>query len=443
MPKIIGKKGQHQIGQVTSRERGELVTQVGIISASGSALPPVWIFPRRRFDGNRMLQGVPDVGPLALVHSSGWMTSENFLKVLEFFVANTRCSKQNKVLLIMDNHESHLSIPGLDFCKDNGIIVLTLPPHTSNKLQPLDRTVFGPFKTFFNQAADAWMLAHPGRTLTIYDLPALCYVSWDRAATPTNIKSGFKSTGISPFDRNIFTEDDFMCSSVTDRTLVTDETPDEQKKESPDEQEPIPTSSNNTSGNFLTPEQVRPYPKAEQRKNTRKNIRKGKCMIATDTPEKTEIQMRKMKKSNSEQEVNSTDKTKAVKKKVFQEESSEEEEEIELNDSSDDEIFGNEEDASGDVRKLEKGSFVIAQVKGKASVRNYAAEILEPDFGGYNVKFLKRQIPSNRFTYYEENAAFIAFKEIVVILPKPLEDRRERFKNMIYFNADLAEYSLQ
>jgi hypothetical protein len=30
--------------------------------------------------------------------------------------------------------------------KENGIVMLTLPPHTLHKLQPLDRTVFGPYK---------------------------------------------------------------------------------------------------------------------------------------------------------------------------------------------------------------------------------------------------------------------------------------------------------
>ena len=38
LPKIIAQKGAHQVGQVTSRERGELITLVGIICANGNAL---------------------------------------------------------------------------------------------------------------------------------------------------------------------------------------------------------------------------------------------------------------------------------------------------------------------------------------------------------------------------------------------------------------------
>ncbi|KAB0803029.1 hypothetical protein PPYR_05215 [Photinus pyralis] len=33
--KVVATKGQHQVGKVVSRERGELVTQVGIIRANG------------------------------------------------------------------------------------------------------------------------------------------------------------------------------------------------------------------------------------------------------------------------------------------------------------------------------------------------------------------------------------------------------------------------
>ncbi|KAF2892099.1 hypothetical protein ILUMI_14074 [Ignelater luminosus] len=113
--KIVGKEDAHQIGQVTSRERGELVTHVRIICASGSAIPPVWIFPRHRFDQARMMKDITDTGPLGLVYPSGWLTCANFLKVLEHFVKHVSCSQENKVLLITDNHESHLSIDAVDF----------------------------------------------------------------------------------------------------------------------------------------------------------------------------------------------------------------------------------------------------------------------------------------------------------------------------------------
>ena len=42
--KVLAEKGSHQVGHVNSRERGEMITQVCIIGASGLALPSMWAF---------------------------------------------------------------------------------------------------------------------------------------------------------------------------------------------------------------------------------------------------------------------------------------------------------------------------------------------------------------------------------------------------------------
>ena len=147
---------------------------------------------------------------MALAHKSGWMTSDNFVKVLQFFVNFTRCSNDRKVLLILDNHLSHISIAAITFAKENGIVLLTIPPHTSNKLQPLDLTVFGPFRTFVSQGINDWMISNPGKTISIYNLPLICSTAWDGAATFVNIKSGFLSSGIFPLDGSIFFRSRFL-----------------------------------------------------------------------------------------------------------------------------------------------------------------------------------------------------------------------------------------
>jgi len=44
--------------------------------------------------------------------------------------------------------------------------------------------------------------------------------------TPENIRSGFRVTGIYPFDRNIFTPDEFMSTYATDRPIQEVRQPD-------------------------------------------------------------------------------------------------------------------------------------------------------------------------------------------------------------------------
>lgn len=90
------------------------------------------------------------------------MNEDIFYDVMQHFQSHVRATKEKKVVLILDNHESHVSIAVLNYCKENGIILLTLPPHTSHKTQPLDRTVFKSLKTFYNQASNDWMVTNPG-----------------------------------------------------------------------------------------------------------------------------------------------------------------------------------------------------------------------------------------------------------------------------------------
>lgn len=382
------------------------------------------------------------------------MTTDIFLRVLEHFVTHVRCSKERQVILIMDNHESHLSVAAIDFCKDNGIIILTLPPHTSNKLQPLDRTVFGPFKRFFNQGADDWMLSHPGQTLSIYDLAPICMKAWDRSATPSNIKSGFRCTGIWPFDKDIFSEEDFLCSFVTDRIAPSTagnssnvSPPNKFSNENGDisPQLNLPTQSqfeslidNEHKQNYVSPSKIRPYPKAAERKRTRKAPVKRRSIIATDTPERYAIAEKEIKKQAPQ--INKT-KLEKVKKQVMSESSSDEEE-IVYKDSSSDLNLEEDEEEDEDLTRLKVHSFVVCKVFGKKSVRHYAAKIEEIMVDGYNVKFLKKQVASNRFVFIKEPAAFVSYEEVVIKLPNPLTDQSARYLDMIYFNVDLSQYSL-
>ena len=117
------------------------------------------------------------------------MISDHFLKVLQFFVNFTRCSNDRKVLLILDNHQSHISIEATTFAKENGFVLLTIPPHTFNKLEPLD--FFGPFKTFVSQGINDWMISNPGKIISTYDLPLISSTAWNKAATPINTKGAF------------------------------------------------------------------------------------------------------------------------------------------------------------------------------------------------------------------------------------------------------------
>ena len=63
-PKVIAEKGAKQVGQITSFERGTLVTMCCCVNAVGQSIPPAYIFPRVHYKAH-MLNGAPN-GSLGL-----------------------------------------------------------------------------------------------------------------------------------------------------------------------------------------------------------------------------------------------------------------------------------------------------------------------------------------------------------------------------------------
>ena len=166
--KVIAEAGAKQIPQLVSHERGETVTMLAFINALGNQVPPCLIYPRVNFQ-HHMIHDAPP-GAAGLAAKSGWMIKKLFLECLKHFARIVGCNKEREVLLLLDNHESHVSLEAIDFCRENGIALLSFPSHTSHKLQPLDKTIFGPFKRCFYTASNDWMAQNPGKRTTIYQV---------------------------------------------------------------------------------------------------------------------------------------------------------------------------------------------------------------------------------------------------------------------------------
>ncbi|GBP40289.1 hypothetical protein EVAR_83979_1 [Eumeta japonica] len=201
-PRILAPLGAKQVGSMTSAERGTTVTMIAAINAGGGFIPPMLIFPRVNFK-HFMITGAPE-GSIGGANPSGWSNESMFVIFLQHFIKYAKPTKERPVILIMDNHESHISISAIQMAKDNGVKLITLHPHTSNHMQPLDKSVFGPFKTYFNTAANELLMSpgHVGKQLTIYDIAGLVGKAFPLAFTPNNIckETSEDSSNYSPSD---------------------------------------------------------------------------------------------------------------------------------------------------------------------------------------------------------------------------------------------------
>ncbi|XP_033213376.1 uncharacterized protein LOC117170605 [Belonocnema kinseyi] len=129
---IIAEKGKRTFGSITSGERGTNVTLIAAVSASGRSIPPMFIFPRKKFQEHFIRDGTPEC--IGAGNKSGWVTDEEFFIFMQHFIKHVKPTKDEPVFILLDNHSSHISVKTLDLAKDNGICMLTFPPYFSHKL---------------------------------------------------------------------------------------------------------------------------------------------------------------------------------------------------------------------------------------------------------------------------------------------------------------------
>lgn len=219
--RVLAKKGARRVGQKTSAERGTNVSLAAAVSATGQTIPSFYIFPRKNMQKNFMENAAP--GSVGVATDSGWMNAEIFVKYMAHFIKHAAATKESPILLLLDNHTSHLSVEAINMAVEHGISMVSFPPHCSHRIQPLDVSVFGPFKNMYHTQCQAWMKNHIGRVLEIHHVPEIADKCLDATATPRNIKSGFRATGIFPFDPNVFTAEDFLAADLSGENQCSDD----------------------------------------------------------------------------------------------------------------------------------------------------------------------------------------------------------------------------
>ena len=63
----------------------------------------------------------------------------------------------------------------------------------------------------------ATVLTNPGTLCIIYDIAGIAKEAYNNAFSKKNMESAFKATGVFPFNRDIYTDEDFLPAKVTNR----------------------------------------------------------------------------------------------------------------------------------------------------------------------------------------------------------------------------------
>lgn len=193
--RVIAKRGSKNVPKILPKNR-EWITILCCVNAVGASIPGFYLFEGKNQLKNYIKNCEP--GPCMAAHPHAWMTKELFFSWLCHFAASVPggVSPEIRHLLIFFGHCSHVAIQTIKEANKLGIDLLTLPAHTTHRLQPLDVSVFGPFKCYFRSERASWMAKNPRVEVKRFELAELASKAFARALTASNIRDGFRGTGI-------------------------------------------------------------------------------------------------------------------------------------------------------------------------------------------------------------------------------------------------------
>lgn len=201
------------------------ITLIFCVSADGAHAAPTAILPKVKYlpgDAKQFL------GWFSMSSSdSGWINTEIFDDwVKQVFIPHIEAKRiflkapNQPALLYLDGHSSRNNSTTQNLLKSKNVYVVTIPPHTSHVLQPLDRGVNRAFKQHLRK-----YMRPPSKTGTVSERIMLLGASvraCHHAFDPTTIQGGFKEAGLVPWDPDHILNDP---TKVTDATKSKQDTP--------------------------------------------------------------------------------------------------------------------------------------------------------------------------------------------------------------------------
>jgi hypothetical protein len=100
---------------------------------------------------------------------------------------------------MLDRYKSHVSVDFQRYCKENKIMTLCMPAHSSHLLQPLDIGCFGPLKRAYSKEIKDLMRVHISH-ITKIEFFAAFKNAFMASFSEANVRGGFRGTGLVPFN---------------------------------------------------------------------------------------------------------------------------------------------------------------------------------------------------------------------------------------------------
>jgi len=156
------ESGARRVKAVTSGNDRTRLSVAFTAAADGTKLPLLAIIPRKT-----PLQGLSDLDIVCEYKSSSTFDDEMILKYIQRIVLPYKLNKGlNKVVLLLDSATCHQTKKVSDFCLENNVFLLFIPPRLTNLLQPADVVWFAPIKKAYKKKWNHWFI-YDEHTFTI------------------------------------------------------------------------------------------------------------------------------------------------------------------------------------------------------------------------------------------------------------------------------------
>ncbi|XP_043474039.1 MFS-type transporter clz9-like [Leptopilina heterotoma] len=144
--KVITEVGARSVYRIVDSEK-ESLTVLFMYSANGIRVPPMLMYSYQGVIPKNIVDNTPKGWGIG-VSENGWMTTETFYEYITnvFYPWLVQEKIQFPVIIYLDNHSSHITIPLVKFCRDKQIEIIGLFPNSTHVMQPLDISFFNPFK---------------------------------------------------------------------------------------------------------------------------------------------------------------------------------------------------------------------------------------------------------------------------------------------------------
>ncbi|KAJ8953396.1 hypothetical protein NQ318_023513, partial [Aromia moschata] len=198
--KVLAPKGWKNLYTIKLGQEKDNITVLVTFSANGKIAPPLVVFPYIR-PPRALVENMPDHWVLGK-SDSGWMTGTVFFEYIanDFSKWLDENDIRRPVILFLDGHRSHMTLPLSEFCQNNGIILYALPPNSTYIIQPADVSVFKPLKTEWKKTIRKWqkLPENINSCVTKMNFCKVFQSTLDNCDMGSHIVNGFRKCGLYP-----------------------------------------------------------------------------------------------------------------------------------------------------------------------------------------------------------------------------------------------------